>query len=111
MFTTGEKHFPSQGQVLFPNSTSLQTIGPAATPAPPSLTKIWIAGCITYLDQFETPHWSRYCYEMGNGQRPVGKGSPVEPCQLFNDTDETQSQNMDQEIQMMQEFFKHLPKK
>jgi hypothetical protein len=109
--TAGDKNLPSQGQLLFPNETSPEKFGPATTDPHPGLTKIWIAGCITYLDQFTHPHWTRYCYEVGDGKQSVDKDSPISPCQLYNDTDETENQNMTQEVNMIKSMFARPSKK
>jgi hypothetical protein len=50
-------------------------------------------GCVAYLDQFKTWHWTRYCIVIGDGKKPITDASPKRLYTLFNDTDETGEQH------------------
>jgi hypothetical protein len=61
--------------------------------AMPSLQWMYVMGCVAYLDQFKTWHWTRYCIVIGDGKKPITDASPKRLYTLFNDTDETGEQH------------------
>jgi len=82
------------GHVLFPDQRSN-----ISDPFDPQKPFVWhgagaltdgafvsAIGCVAYLDQFEKPHWTRFCMQGG-----VSHGQLVQwdYCNLYNDTDET----------------------
>lgn len=95
------------GFVLFPHQTYTDdTFSPSRSNSPltsawtgaalPNLKWIFIMGCVAYVDQFKAPHWTRFVVQIGNGRDPVSLASPMQLYSLFNDTDETGSNNRQQ---------------
>lgn len=82
------------GYSLFPNQSHAGAIGSPGNPwqgeAQPSMSHFWLIGCVAYLDQFRTVHWTRFCMEPEIGQRTMNKDVPLAFCARYNDTDETQ---------------------
>jgi hypothetical protein len=82
------------GHVLFPDQTA--KIGDLISPdkrfvwhGAGSLAdgKFVIAvGCVAYMDQFQEPHWTRFCM---HGRVAHGQLAQWDFCNLYNDTDET----------------------
>lgn len=92
------------GFVLFPHQTYTDdSFSPSRSGSPlasawsgaaqPNLKGMFIMGCVAYLDQFRTPHWTRFVVQIGNGKDPVSIASPQQLYSLFNDTDETDEGN------------------
>jgi hypothetical protein len=55
----------------------------------PDLKWLYITGCVSYLDQFKTWHWTRFSVLVGDGTNQISDASPKKLYTLFNDTDET----------------------
>jgi len=85
----GSKQPGPFGLTLFTGKDHIESIdfaGPAETAA-----HLRFIGCVAYLDQFKTVHWTQFCME-----RPVGDATPrnkipkLEFCAMFNETDQPQ---------------------
>jgi hypothetical protein len=76
------------GFILFPKQTytDFQTWSGDAMP---SLRWINVMGCVAYLDQFKSWHWTRFSILIGDGINQISNNSPRKMYTLFNDTDET----------------------
>jgi len=84
------------GFVLFPTQTHTEEVGGGiwTGPAVSSIRHIWFAGCVAYLDQFNAVHWTRFCMESSYLARPpLTKGTPLQFCALFNDTDDNRAKD------------------
>jgi len=83
------------GYILFPGETHSEH--PSSTQqaqlAPDIVSKIWFIGCASYRDQFNQPHWTRFCFESGNGKQPISTDFQWLPYERYNDTDETVKDN------------------
>jgi hypothetical protein len=90
-FTTGTvpvggamKQPPPFGHILFPDKSDSYPIefqGP-----PETLLHLRFIGCVAYIDQFKTVHWTKFCMERRPGDpAPIPK---LDFCALYNDTDE-----------------------
>ena len=95
-FATGK--IPRQpgpmGYTLFTNQERRETMGspsdPWQGPPEPNLKHFWFVGCVAYLDQFKTVHWTRFCVEPDFMPRLINKEIPLQPCALYNDTDDSE---------------------
>lgn len=94
---TPNVHIPGpMGYVLFPGQTHDEQVGGGIwTGQPvPAIKHFWFIGCVAYLDQFNTIHWTRFCFESSYSARlPLTKDTPLVPCALFNDTDSNKSKD------------------
>ena len=83
-------HYPGpMGYILFPNQTRLEQVGGGAWTgaSQPNVKHIWFVGCIAYIDQFHTVHWTRFCVESSySDPGPINKETPLQFCALYNDT-------------------------
>ena len=80
------------GFILFPKQTYSATETWSGD-AMPSLQWMFVMGCVAYLDQFKTWHWTRYSIVIGDGINPISNTSPKRLYSLFNDTEETGSKD------------------
>jgi hypothetical protein len=84
------------GYVLFPGQPHKETIGSPTDPfqgdGQPNLKHFWFVGCVAYSDQFGTAHWTRFCMEPDFRAQPMSKDTPLQPCALYNDTDDGEVQ-------------------
>jgi hypothetical protein len=82
------------GYTIFPSQDQKETIGSPTDPwqgdAEPNLKHFWFVGCVAYLDQFKTAHWTRFCMEPDLLSRPMNKEIPLQFCALYNDTDNSE---------------------
>lgn len=76
------------GSVLFPGQTYDDVIDWQGD-AMPALKWIMISGCVSYIDQFNRWHWTRFFVSVGDGKNPISNASPQKLYTLYNDTDET----------------------
>jgi len=84
---------PAMGRLLFREQGFDESIGerndPFSRDYNPKLQKIWFTGCITYRDQFESTHWTRFCMTSPDfGPVTINEAVPLHYCNLYNDTDE-----------------------
>jgi hypothetical protein len=90
-------HSPGpMGYVLFPGRTHPEEIGSEIWTGPPvkAIKHFWFIGCIAYLDQFNTVHWTRFCMEPSYfAPQPITKDTPLQFCSLFNDTDDNKEKD------------------
>lgn len=84
-------HSPGpMGYVLFPNQAHAEQVGGGVWTGAPirAIKHFWFIGCIAYLDQFNTVHWTRFCVEPSVfAPQPLTAKTPLQFCSLFNDTD------------------------
>jgi hypothetical protein len=84
--TVGIKQPGPFGHTLFPGQGHDETIdfqGP-----PETATHLRFVGCVAYLDQFETVHWTRFCMERRAGDpTPLDRLTHLDFCAMYNDTD------------------------
>jgi hypothetical protein len=84
------------GYILFPGGTHAEQVGGGpwtGDPVPP-IAHLWFVGCIAYLDQFNTLHWTRFCVESSYFSKfPLSKDAPLQYCALFNDTDDNKEKD------------------
>jgi len=77
------------GYTLFTNQTHPETMGSPRDPwqgaGEPNLKHFWFIGCIAYLDQFKTVHWTRFCMEPNFSPQDFNKDTPLQFCALYND--------------------------
>jgi hypothetical protein len=77
------------GYTLFTNQTHAETMGSPSDPwqgaGAPDLKHFWFIGCIAYLDQFKSVHWTRFCMEPNFSPQDFNKGTPLQFCALYND--------------------------
>lgn len=83
------------GYTLFPNQPHDETIGSPTDPwqgdAQSDLKHFWFIGCTSYIDQFKTARWTRFCMEPDIFARhPMNKDIPLKFCALYNDTSDTE---------------------
>ena len=84
------------GYTLFPGQGRTEVIGGPNDPwqgdGMPDLKHFWFIGCVAYLDQFDTVHWTRFCMEPDMfSKQPLSRGTALTFCSLYNDTDESQA--------------------
>jgi hypothetical protein len=54
-----------------------------------TLAHLRFIGCVGYLDQFNTAHWTKFCMERTPGDpTPSGKIPKLECCSTYNETDQ-----------------------
>lgn len=78
------KQPPPFGYVLFPdkwNNYPIQFQGPQDT-----VLHLRFIGCVAYIDQFKTVHWTRFCMERTPGD--PARIPKLNFCAMYNDTDE-----------------------
>ena len=88
--STAERSSTKQsGAVLFPHQTFRRIQELAFGKSTAKCNRAFILGCVTYIDQFKAPHWTRFCVDVGDGSNPLTERSPRKLCPFYNDTDET----------------------
>jgi len=90
---------PPWGSMLFPNGTRDNAFGgvpgkPFPAELIPNATVVFFIGCITYKDQFDISHWTRFCFTTSpytqDSLTKVDKNTPLVPYAMYNDTDDNQ---------------------
>jgi hypothetical protein len=84
------------GRILFPGQVADENLASegmgigktgvwhgSEIPDPPAF---WVVGCVAYMDQFKSSHWTKFCMR---GNVVNGGVSELAYCNLYNDTDET----------------------
>ncbi len=77
------KEPPPFGHTLFPGQVDNESIDYQGLPE--TVTHLRFIGCVAYIDQFKTVHWTRFCME-----RNPGDPAPIPTlafCAMYNDTD------------------------
>ena len=93
--STAERSSTNQsGAVLFPHQTFRRIQELAFGKSNARHNHAFILGCVTYIDQFKAPHWTRFCVDVGDGSNPLNERSPRKLCPFYNDTDETGESSM-----------------
>jgi hypothetical protein len=77
------------GYTLFTNQTHQEAVGSPRDPwqgaGEPDLKHFWFIGCVAYLDQFKTLHWTRFCMEPDFSLQNFNKDTALRFCALYND--------------------------
>ena len=73
------------GYTLFPGQSHPEEVGPWQGQAVPPLKHFWFIGCVAYLDQFKSLHWTRFCVESPFTIPNPTKDTPLQFCALYND--------------------------
>jgi hypothetical protein len=94
--STGLYNPGPMGFTLFPKQTYSDSAGWNGD-AVPDLKWLYVMGCVAYLDQFKSWHWTRYCLVIGDGKNPISDTSPRNLYTLYNDTDETGQEDENEE--------------
>jgi hypothetical protein len=89
--------FPPHGRILFPGDSFINFFGgvpdhPFVIRPFPNDTLLYFVGCVAYTDQFEIPHWTRFCFTnspyAATNFAQLNKDTPLVPYVTYNDTDE-----------------------
>lgn len=78
------KQPPPFGRILFPDKADSYPIefqGPSDT-----VLHLRFIGCVAYIDQFKTVHWTKFCMERRPGDTTLIP--KLDFCAMYNDTDE-----------------------
>lgn len=82
----GSKQPAPFGHTVFPGQGHDEIIdfqGP-----PETAMHLRFIGCVAYIDQFKTVHWTRFCMERRPGDpTPLDKITKLDFCSMYNDTD------------------------
>ena len=73
------------GYILFPGQSHTEDVGPYQGQTVPPLKHFWFIGCVAYLDQFKSLHWTRFCVESPYTVPNPTKDTPLQFCGLYND--------------------------
>lgn len=92
------------GHTLFPGQGHEEIIdfqGPSET-----ATHLRFVGCVAYLDQFNTVHWTRFCMERRLGDpTPADRVTQLDFCAMYNDTDHPEEKQALQESSAIASIF------
>ncbi|SRR6266566_1759910 len=72
------------GQTLFTNEERTIPYG-SSEPSDPTLTTLYIAGCISYRDQFDIRHRTRFCFETPRLAKDFTTNQALVHCNVYND--------------------------
>jgi hypothetical protein len=78
------KQPPPFGYTLFPNQGHDESIDYQG--GIDTLKFLQFIGCVAYIDQFKTVHWTRFCMQRRPGD--TAKIPKLDFCSLYNDTDQ-----------------------
>jgi hypothetical protein len=78
------------GRILFPDQYAEATID--FNGSTETLKHLRFIGCVGYLDQFDKPHWTKFCMERAPGDStPFDKIPTLQYCAMYNETDPAKS--------------------
>jgi hypothetical protein len=80
---------PPFGYTLFPGQQHTELIQFGGKIPEKTARFLRFIGCVAYIDQFKTTHWTRFCMERkpGSPPTPVGRMPKLDFCAMYNDTE------------------------